>query len=406
MMKLISSGHTTSANGFVAAATACGLKQSGKPDLALLVSQADCAAAAVFTRNQVVAAPVVVDREILTADRNHIRAVVANAGCANACTGATGLANARRMQQLTAAAVGCRAPQVLVLSTGVIGVQLEMDKIAHGIRQAAGALSPQGGSAAVRAIMTTDTRPKQMAVQLDLPGGRVTLGGMAKGSGMIHPNMATMLAVITTDAAVTPALLQELLARAVNRSFNRISVDGDTSTNDTVLLLANGATGINISEEPLLTAFEGALTTLCTHLAQEIVRDGEGASKFVELTVSGAASKADALAVARTIATSPLVKTAFAGSDPNWGRILAAAGRAGVPLEPDRLCLAVEAAGKVVQLVSQGTPTGYLEAEAAALFAEAAFCLRLELGVGTAEVVVWTCDLSHDYVSINADYRT
>jgi glutamate N-acetyltransferase / amino-acid N-acetyltransferase len=405
-MKLISSGHTTSPRGFIAAATACGLKQSGKQDLALLVSQADCAAAAVFTRNQVVAAPVVVDRESLAVNRNRIRAVVANSGCANACTGSAGLANARRMQQLTAAAIGCQAEQVLVLSTGVIGVQLAMDKIARGIRQTAGTLSTAGGSAAVRAIMTTDTRPKQMAIRLELPGGPVTIGGMAKGSGMIHPNMATMLAVITTDAAVAAGLLQRLLVTAANRSFNRISVDGDTSTNDTVLLLANGASGVDVSSEPAIAAFDDALTTLCTHLAQQIVRDGEGATKFVALTVSGAASEADALAVAHTIATSPLVKTAFAGSDPNWGRILAAAGRAGVPLEPDRLCLAVEAAGKIVQLVRHGTPTGYREAEAAALFAEAEFCLRLDLGQGSVETIVWTCDLSHDYISINADYRT
>jgi glutamate N-acetyltransferase / amino-acid N-acetyltransferase len=405
-MKLISSGHTTSPSGFTAAATACGLKQSAKPDLALLVSQSECTAAALFTRNQVVAAPVVVDRECLAANRDQVRAVVANAGCANACTGATGLANARAMQQLTAAAVGCRADQVLVLSTGVIGVQLDMEKIARGIRQTAGSLTADGGSAAVHAIMTTDTRPKQMAIELDLPDGPVTIGGMAKGAGMIHPDMATMLAVISTDAVVAPALLQELLTTAANRSFNRISIDGDTSTNDTVLLLANGATGVEVSEGPAVPAFAAALTALCRHLAQEIVRDGEGATKFVELTVSGAASEADALAVAQTIATSPLVKTAFAGSDPNWGRILAAAGRAGVIIEAGRLCLSVAAAGKTVKLVSQGAPTGYFEEEAAALFAQAEFCLRLELGQGTAEVVVWTCDLSHDYVSINADYRT
>jgi glutamate N-acetyltransferase / amino-acid N-acetyltransferase len=405
-MKRISSGHTTTPTGFVAAATACGLKESGKPDLALLVSQSDCTAAALFTRSQVVAAPVVVDRETLSGNRRYIRAVVANAGCANACTGATGLANARHMQQLVAAAAGCRADQVLVLSTGVIGVQLDMEKVARGITHTAANLSPGGGSASAQAIMTTDTRPKQMAVEVDLPGGRVTIGGIAKGAGMIHPDMATMLAVITTDAAVAPDLLQQLLATAANRSFNRISIDGDTSTNDTVLMLANGAAGIALSGTTAITTFEAALTSLCTHLAQAIVRDGEGATKFIELTVSGAAGEAEALAVAHTIATSPLVKTAFAGSDPNWGRIVAAAGRAGVPLESDRLCLEVEAAGKALQLVHQGSPTGYPEAEAAALFAQPEFCLRLDLGLGTAAATVWTCDLSHDYVSINADYRT
>jgi glutamate N-acetyltransferase / amino-acid N-acetyltransferase len=405
-MKRLSSGHTTTPTGFVAAATACGLKESGRPDLALLVSQADCTAAALFTRNQVVAAPVVVDRETLSANRRQIRAVIANAGCANACTGVTGLANARQMQQLTAAAVGCRADQVMVLSTGVIGVQLDMEKIARGVEQTAANLSTEGGHAATRAIMTTDTRPKQMAIEVELSGGKVRIGGMAKGAGMIHPDMATMLAVITTDAAVAPDLLQELLARAANRSFNRISIDGDTSTNDTVLILANGTTGVDISGGATADAFERALTSLCTGLAQAIVRDGEGATKFIELTVSGAAGEADALAVAHTVATSPLVKTAFAGSDPNWGRIVAAAGRAGVPLEPNRLSLSVTAGGKSLQLVYQGSPTGYPEAEAAALFAQAEFCLRLDLGLGPAETVVWTCDLSHDYVSINADYRT
>jgi glutamate N-acetyltransferase / amino-acid N-acetyltransferase len=237
-------------------------------------------------------------------------------------------------------------------------------------------------------------------------GGTITIGGMAKGAGMIHPDMATMLAVLTTDAAIEAALLQALLTTAVNQSFNRISVDGDTSTNDTVLLLANGASGVSLTGANDLAAFADALNYLCLWLAHQIVRDGEGATKFVEILVTGAASEAEATAVGRTIATSPLVKTALAGSDPNWGRILAAAGRAGVALAQERLSLWVEADSASLQLIQRGLPTKYQETEAAALFAQPEFCLRLDLGQGTAVAKIWTCDLSHDYVTINADYRT
>ncbi|HEX6386091.1 MAG TPA: bifunctional glutamate N-acetyltransferase/amino-acid acetyltransferase ArgJ, partial [Anaerolineae bacterium] len=313
-------GSVTSPVGFVAAATACGLKASGRLDLMLVYSGHDCATAAVFTQNQVVGAPVIVNRETLASNRTAIRGIVANAGIANACTGGLGLSNARAMRQLAAEALGCRSEQILVLSTGVIGVQLPMDKVQAGIEAAAGALAPENGRFAAEAFMTTDTRPKHLAVQVELPGGAVTIGGMAKGSGMIHPNMATMLAVITTDAAVSPDLLQSLLQAAVNRSFNRISVDGDTSTSDTVFLLANGASGVAIADDEAITIFGRGLNHVCTELAKLIVRDGEGASKFVTIHVSGARTEADAHAIAQTIATSPLVKTAFAGSDPNWGR--------------------------------------------------------------------------------------
>ncbi len=393
--------------GFRAGAAACGLKESGDLDLMLLASDRPCAGAGVFTRNRVVAAPVVVDRETLAANPTDLRAVVANAGVANACTGPSGLEAARAMQRLAAEALGCRPEQVLVLSTGVIGVPLDLAKVAAGVQQAAYRLSPEGGAQAARAILTTDTRPKHRALRLDLPGGTVTLGGMAKGAGMIHPDMATMLAVLTTDAAAPPALLDDLLRAAVERSFNRITVDGDTSTNDTVLLLANGASGLSLEDGAARAAFAEALEALCLYLAHEIVRDGEGASRFVTLRVTGAPDEAAALQVARAIATSPLVKTALAGGDPNWGRVLAAAGRSGVPLDPARLALWAGLEGEPpLQLVEAGARSAYEESQAARVFAAPELTLRLDLGLGAAEATVWTCDLTHEYVTINAEYRT
>ena len=419
----VEQGGVTSAAGFVAGTAEAAIKKPGRPDVALIVGERPCSAAAVFTQNQVVAAPVIVDRETMAGNAYQIRAVVANAGNANACTGEPGLANAREMQRITAVALNCDPAQILVLSTGVIGVQLPMDRLAQGIRQAAQRLDTANGLAAAQAIMTTDTYPKQTAVRIELSGGTVTIGGMAKGSGMIHPNMATMLAVLTTDAQVGPEQLQGMLNTAVETSFNRISVDGDTSTNDTALLLASGASGVTLNSEDDAALFGQALTQLCRHLAHQIVRDGEGATKFVTLHVSGAASDEAAHRVAETIATSPLVKTAFAGSDANWGRILAAAGRAGVSFDQRRVGLWIGREtvdsnrysvpgeqllvdNEVVQLVAEGTPTNYAEADAAAIFAGAEFVVWLDLGGGNGRSTLWTTDLSHDYVSINADYRT
>jgi glutamate N-acetyltransferase/amino-acid N-acetyltransferase len=311
-------GTVTTPLGFKAGAVSCGLKESGNLDLALLYSDHDCTAAAVFTKNQVVAAPVILDRETLAANRTHLRGVVANAGNANACTGEPGLAAAGEMQRVAAALFECRPEQFLVLSTGVIGVPLPMEKVLPGLRLVAGAMSAGNGLAMGQAIMTTDTRPKNLSVKLVLPGGTVTIGGVAKGSGMIHPNMATMLGLITTDASIPAGILQELLHGAVARSFNCISVDGDTSTNDTVLLMANGASGVALEDEVSLALFTEGLEYVCAELAKMVVRDGEGASKFVEIQVTGASEAKGAKAVAETITTSPLVKTAFAGSDPNW----------------------------------------------------------------------------------------
>jgi glutamate N-acetyltransferase / amino-acid N-acetyltransferase len=411
-MNYLSNGTVTSPLGFVAGAVAAGIKKSGKLDVALVVSEQNCTAAGVFTKNQVVAAPVVVDKETLQVNKVLVRGIVANAGNANACTGEPGLANARQMQKLAATALDCAPQQILLLSTGVIGVPLPMDKVASGIGAAGADLAREHGRLAAEAICTTDTFAKQAAVQVTLSGGTVTIGGMAKGAGMIHPNMATMLGVLTTDAAIDPDVLQGMLTAATEASFNRISVDGDTSTNDTVLLLANGASGVGIDRHQWeggsdVALFSQALTHLCQHLAKLIVRDGEGATKLIELRVSGARTKNDAHQIANTIATSPLVKTALAGSDPNWGRIFAAAGRAGVPFDQAQTGLQVSNEGENwLTLLENGTPTGYAEADAAEIFAQPEIIVWLTLGEGLASDTVWTCDLTHDYVTINADYRT
>lgn len=413
-MKVVTNGSTTSPLGFTAVSHAAGIKKENQLDLAIVYSEHDCACAAVFTTSQVVAAPVIVDRETVASNPNGIRVVVTNSKNANACTGEPGLANSRATQAITAEALGIEPNQVLVMSTGVIGVQLPMDKLEAGLVTAVQNLQrgdaeeqKVAGLTAAKAIMTTDTVPKHTAVSVELSGGTVMLGGMAKGAGMIHPNMATMLSVMTTDVQIEAGQLQEMLNTAVNLSFNRISIDGDTSTNDTVLLLANGASGIALAHENDAQLFQEALNELCTILAKKIVRDGEGATKFVEIQVTGTHSDADAHQIANTIAISPLVKTAFAGSDANWGRLVMAAGRAGVPFDQAQmnLWIGIEAATEL-QLLANGTPTNYLEADAAHIFAQAEFMLRLQIGHGSGSSTVWTCDMTHEYITINADYRT
>jgi glutamate N-acetyltransferase/amino-acid N-acetyltransferase len=394
--------------GFTFAGVAAGIKKTGASDLALIVSDRPCSAAATFTRNAFPAAPVLYDRALVAENAAGLRAVAINAGCANACTGEAGLADAEAMAGLAEAALGLPARSTAVMSTGVIGPRLPMDKIAAGVQQAAGALSPDGWDAAAHAIMTTDTRPK--TAFREAGGARVF--GMCKGAGMIHPNMATMLAVIVTDAAIDPALLAELLRGAVDVSFNCISVDGDMSTNDTVLLLANGATGSKCfakAGSATLSAFASALTSLCTDLAQQIVRDGEGATKFITIRVEGAASAAEARTAAKAVANSPLVKTAFYGGDANWGRILAAVGYSGAVVDPGKADLWISAGtghGDALQLVRAGQPLPYSEEAASAIFAGPEIAVAVKLGLGDGQATVWTCDLSHDYVSINGHYRT
>lgn len=412
-MRWLDDGTVTTPQGFSAGATACGLKASGRDDLALLGSDRPMAAAGIFTQCALPAAPVLLDRETLGRDASALRGVVVNAGIANACTGAAGMADARAMQAAAAEALGCRGEQVLVLSTGVIGRRLDMAKVRAGVTGAAARLRPEGGAELARAIMTTDTRPKEAAVEVALAGGAVRIGGVAKGAGMIHPDMATMLAIVTTDASVDAAELDAILRAAAAASFNRISVDGDTSTNDTLLLLANGAAGLGLADAADRAAFAAGLLAVCRRLALAIVRDGEGARRLAAIEVLGAVDAAQALAAARTIATSPLVKTALAGGDPNWGRILAAAARSGAVLDADRVGLAIAtgdgeggASGDWLTLVANGVAAPYAEAAAAAILGGADVAIRLDLGVGSARETVWTCDLTADYVAINADYTT
>src|SRR5436305_10697218 len=351
----IPNGSITSPRGFTAAAAHAGLKANGAPDVALLVSAAGGATAGVFTQNALRAAPVVYDADLLAGRPGRRRAVARNARVANACTGAPGRAAARAMAQAAEQAAGLPPRTALVLSTGVIGVPLPLEQVADGLRAGAGRLTPEGGPEAARAIMTTDTRPKHCAVRFETPAGIVTVGGIAKGAGMIHPDMATLLAVLTTDAVGEPAGLQPLLRRVVDRSFNAISVDGDTSTNDTVLLLADGASGVDPSRDGALwKTFEDAALQVARTLALAIVSDGEGASKLVEIQVVGGVSEAAARAVGRAIARSALVKTAIYGADPNWGRILAAAGAAGVPLAVVSLSLPAAVDGELLTLTSGG----------------------------------------------------
>ena len=394
----------TLAAGFHTAATACGLKPSGNLDLGLVWSDVPCSAAGVFTTNRVQAAPVVLDRDTLAAAAGHVRAVLYNSGCANAVTGERGFADAKRMRALGATAVGVLEEEVLVLSTGVIGRFLDMEKLERGVAALRSPSALRAPGDAARAIMTTDTRVKIASVEIPLAGRRVRVAGFAKGAGMIHPNMATMLAVITTDARLEPARLDRALRAAVSKSFNRISVDGDMSTNDTVLVLASGAAAASVDDAGE-AAFTAALTDACASLARQIARDGEGATRLVELRVTGGTTEAQAHRVGDTIACSPLVKTAIHGNDPNWGRILAAAGYSGESIEPERVRLWF-GEHDVLQLLERGLPVPFDAARASALLAEDPAIVHLDLGLGTSSAVVWTCDLSAEYVRVNADYTT
>jgi glutamate N-acetyltransferase/amino-acid N-acetyltransferase len=403
----IAGGSATSPGGFTAAAAHAGLKADGALDVALLVSASSCATAGVFTKSALRAAPVIYDAEMLADRPGRIRAVAMNARVANACTGAPGLEAARAMARAAEEAAGLPPRTALVLSTGVIGVPLPVEKVARGLREAAAKLSPAGGPDAARAIMTTDTRAKHCAVRLETPGGPIMIGGMAKGAGMIHPDMATLLGVITTDAVSEPGTLRPFWKRVVDRTFNAISVDGDTSTNDTVVFLANGHAGIDPSRDgSTWKLFEEAVTEVARKLALAVVEDGEGATKQLEIHITGAQTETHAREVGRAIARSTLVKTAIYGGDPNWGRVLAAAGVAGVALVPDKITLDAGVGDGWLTLASGGATALADAAKARAIFQQKAIRLRLDLGLGRSEAVVWTCDLSPDYVRINSDYTS
>ena len=398
----IASGGATAPRGFLAAGVASGVRYEGRRDLGLLFSEAPGGTAAfVCTTNLLKAAPLLVTRESVKG--GGVRAVVVNSGVANAATGQRGLEDAYRMRELAAEELGIGAGEVAVASTGVIGERLPMDRVKAGIREAAARLV-QDGSALAEAILTTDTRTKEAAATVEVGGRVVTVGGVAKGSGMIHPNMATMLAFLTTDAAVEKDCLQKTLGEATERTFNRVTVDGDTSPNDMALLMANGAAGTEPLTEgsPDYAAFAGAVEAVMRHLAKEIARDGEGATKLVEVVVEGAESEGAAAALAKSVVGSSLVKAAAYGEDANWGRVVNAMGYAGVPFDPSK----VELSFGPVKVFSGGEPVAHDVEEANAALRGDEISILARVGGGEGSAVAWGCDLTYEYVKINGSYRS
>lgn len=394
-------GGITAPEAFRASGVSCGIKAKGL-DLAMIVSDEIASAAGVFTTNLAQAAPVVVSRRQLERSGGRAVAIVVNSGCANACTGEEGFGNALDMVRRTTDALRCDADYVLVASTGVIGVQLDMTKVDAGIASAAGTLARSGAHDAARAIMTTDPFPKEASVEVTCGAGTFRVGGIAKGSGMIEPMMATMLGFVTMDAAVEPALLQRALRAAADDTFNAITVDGECSTNDCVFVLANGASGVRLGDADYDLLVE-ALRHVCEPLAIGIVLGGEGATKLITVNVTGAASKDDARRAARAIANSPLVKTAIHGGDPNWGRLVAVAGRSGSAFVLDQASVRIGS----VDLFSGGAPHDERAPEAAAYLKNAEIDVAVDLGTGgDGQARMWTCDLTAEYVRINAEYRT
>ncbi len=399
MLDLIRSSSITSASGFLAGAVHAGMKSKDELDLAILCSEVTCRAAGVFTTNQIKSAPVVLSRRHISKGR--AQAVVTNSGCANACTGKQGLIDALGMANLVAAKLGIPPEEVLVASTGVIGVPLPMDRIRAGVRRMK--LTKKGGHNFCRAIMTTDTRPKETAVRVDSKGGKFTIAGVAKGAGMIHPNMATALCFIATDAAVSTDFLRAALHRAVDGSFNMVSVDGDTSPSDCTFLLANGLAGNKPVDFSNGEVFLEALKAVCTYLAKSIARDGEGATKLIEVVVDGAEDQVWARQVARAIVSSPLVKAAIHGNDPNWGRIVAALGRSGARVREDKLDLYLNE----VCVMKQGSPSIFNKADVISTLADTDdVFIKLCLNLGDGKATAWGCDLSEEYVTINSAYTT
>jgi len=398
-------GGVTAPKGYKAAGVACGIKQSGNKDMSLLVSERAATAAAVFTMNKMAAPPVHLSKKHL--EDGKAQAVVINSGNANACTGEEGYGDAIKMAQATGSALGIDPHDVIVSSTGIIGVPLPMEKVEAGVKDAAGKLAVDGGGCAAEAIMTTDTFVKEYAVAFELDGADVRVGGMAKGSGMIAPNMATMLAVITTDASVPTELLKKMLVSAVDKSFNSITVDGDTSTNDMVALLANGESGVELTAAGAdvfdsADVFQAALDEVCIELAKLIVKDGEGATKFIEIDVIGAAGNEDAKKAAMAIANSNLVKTAFFGQDANWGRIVAAVGYSSAKVDASK----VDVYYGEEKLVENGRVVSYEEEKVTEIITAKNIKVTVDLKIGSGAARVWTCDFSYDYVKINAEYHT
>ena len=405
----IITGGVTAPKGFQAAATAAEIKYKDRTDMAMIYSETPCVSAGTFTTNVVKAAPVKWDQEIVY-HHPFVKAVVCNSGIANACTGQEGYGYCAATANAAAKALGIEADSVLVASTGVIGMQLPIDRIAKGVEAMAGELSSslEAGTAAAQAIMTTDTVKKEIAVQIEIGGKTVTIGGMCKGSGMIHPNMCTMLSFVTTDADITKELLQEALSEDVKDTYNMVSVDGDTSTNDTVLLLANGLAG-----NPKITeknedyaAFKKALNYINTYLAKKIAGDGEGATALFEVKVIGALTKEDAVTLSKSVVTSSLTKAAIYGHDANWGRILCALGYSGVQFDPEKVDLYFESKAGKIQIIENGVAVDYSEEEATKILSEDAVTAIADVKMGDCTATAWGCDLTYDYIKINADYRS
>ena len=407
-MKVIDGG-VTAAKGFEAAGAEAAIKYQNRKDMAMVYSKVPCKAAGTFTTNVVKAAPVLWDRDIV-ANSEYAQAVVVNAGIANACTGKQGLDYCRREAEVTGRLLGIPAEAVLVGSTGVIGMQLPMDRIEAGIAKLVEAKSDtlEAGHTAACSIMTTDTISKEIAVSFELDGKEITVGGMSKGSGMIHPNMCTMLGFVTTDAKISKKMLQEALSEDVKDTYNMVSVDGDTSTNDTVLLLANG-----LAENPEITekgedyeTFKAALNYINTTLAKKIAGDGEGATALFEVKIIGAESKEQAVTLSKSVVTSSLTKAAIYGHDANWGRILCAMGYSGAKFDPEKVDLFFESKAGKIQIIENGVAVDYSEEEATKILSEEAVTAIADVKMGDATATAWGCDLTYDYVKINADYRS
>ncbi len=408
MIKKIDGG-VTAAKGFEAAAAEARIKYKDRKDMALIYSPVPCAAAGTFTTNVVKAAPVKWDQEIVKHSPS-VQAVVINSGIANACTGAEGYGYCEQTAQAAERLLGIPASSVLVASTGVIGMQLPIGRIKDGVALLAGAKADtaEAGLEAAKAIMTTDTKPKYAAAQVKIGGKTVTVGGMCKGSGMIHPNMCTMLGFVTTDAAITKELLQKALSDDVRDTYNMVSVDGDTSTNDTVLLLANGMAEnpLIVQEDENYAVFKEALHYVNTELAKKIAGDGEGATCLFEVKVIGAESREQAVTLSKSVITSSLTKAAIYGHDANWGRILCAMGYSGAQFDPERVDLYFESAAGRLKIIENGVSTGYSEELATKILSEEYVTAVADIKMGEASATAWGCDLTHEYVNINADYRS
>ena len=392
-------GGIAAPQGYLASGVSAGIKKKGL-DLAVVFSSQPASAAGIFTLNRVQAAPVLLSKENLKASRGRARAILINSGCANACTGEQGMQDALVSTRCLASHLNVDPSQILVASTGVIGNFLPVPKMLKGIASAVSSLNSKGGTAAVRAIMTTDTREKSIAIEGRIGGKTVRIGGMAKGAGMIHPQMATMIAVVTTDAQLAPRELGRFLRHAADRTFNCLTIDGDTSTNDTLLVMANGASGAAIADSRSKAFFEKGLAMVCEELAKSIARDGEGATKFVEVVVRGATDFESARKIAKTIAHSPLVKTALYGEELNWGRILCAVGYSGVPFDPDAVTLYLNG----IPIFRNGSPVSSTRARAEKAMKAHDLQIEVDLAGGRALAKIWTCDLSHKYVDINGSY--